>query len=215
MARHFSETEKQTIKKKLLHEGKVLLEKYGVKKTSVDKIVEKVGIAKGSFYNFYPSKESMVFDIVLDIETEIHKEEMNNLHTFLAEYEFPEAMKHTVLKSLGFMQNEPLLLIVNDPQLIQEIWSKSSEQQKERSTRRNQNRVTDFIQAAGQKGYSLTVPATVFEASLMSFFLIYINQNMVGESGHEALELMMKATFGKIFVKGCIGDIKGEKSFDH
>lgn len=208
MARHFSETEKQTIKKKLLNEGKVLLEKYGIKKTSVDKIVEKVGIAKGSFYNFYPSKESMVFDIVLDIETEIHKEEMNNLHTFLTEYEFPEAMKHTVLKSLGFMQNEPLLLIVNDPQLIQEIWSKSSEQQKERSTRQNQNRVTDFIQAAKQKGYRLTVPATVFEASLMSFFLIYINQNMVGESGHEALELMMKATFGKIFVKGWIGDAR-------
>lgn len=208
MARRFSETEKQTIKKKLLNEGKVLLEKYGVKKTSVDKIVEKVGIAKGSFYNFYPSKESMVFDIVMDIETEIHEEEMNNLHTFLAEYEFPEAMKHTVLKSLGFMQNEPLLLIVNDPQLIQEIWSKSSEQQKERSTRQNQNRVTDFIQAAKQKGYRLTVSATVFEASLMSFFLIYINQNMVGESGHEALELMIKATFGKIFVKGWIGDAR-------
>ncbi len=195
MARHFSETEKQAIKKNLLHEGKVLLEKFGVKKTSVDKIVEKVGIAKGSFYNFYTSKESLVFDIVLDIETEIHQEEMNNLHTFLTEYEFPEAMKHTVLKSLGFMQNEPLLLIVNDPQLIQEIWSKSGERQKERSTRQNQNRVTDFIQAAKQKGYRLTVPATVFEASLMSFFLIYINQNMVGESGHEALELMMKATW--------------------
>ncbi|MEL7568592.1 MAG: TetR/AcrR family transcriptional regulator, partial [Dehalobacterium sp.] len=188
------------------NEGKELLEKYGVKKTNIDKIVEKAGIAKGSFYNFYSSKESMVFDIIMDIEIEIHQEEMNNLHTFLTEYEFPDAMKHTVLKSLSFMQNEPLLLIVNDLQLIHEIWSKISERDKERSVHHDQSRVADFIQVAEQKGYKLTVPVSVFQASLMSFFVIYINQSMVGESGREALELMIKATFDKIFIKSGIGD---------
>lgn len=202
MARHFSENEKQIIKKRLLQEGKKLLEKYGVKKTSVDKIVEKVGIAKGSFYNFYTSKESMVFDILMDLEINIHQEEMTNLQMFLTEYEFPEAMQHTVLKSLGFMQNQPVLLLVNDPLLIQEIWSKISKQQKERSIQQNQNRVSDFIHVAKQNGYKLTVPEPVFEASLMSFFLVYINQNMVGESGYEVLKLIIKSTLDTIFVKG-------------
>ena len=82
MERHFSENEKQLIKKRLLVEGKDLFENCGIKKTSVDKIVEKVGIAKGSFYNFYASKESMVYDLIMNIEIKMHKDEMDNTCTF-------------------------------------------------------------------------------------------------------------------------------------
>ena len=123
MARHFSENEKQLIKKRLLVEGKELFENCGIRKTSVDKIVEKVGIAKGSFYNFYASKESMVFDLIMDMEIKMHKDEMDTLHEFLKNYEFPEALKYTVWKSLRYMDEEPLLLIHNDPQLLYEICS--------------------------------------------------------------------------------------------
>jgi AcrR family transcriptional regulator len=201
MAKHFTKQEKIIIKKKLLHEAKKLFKKYGVKKTSIDKIVEKVGIAKGSFYKFYSSKESIVFDILMDIEYEIHQKEMNNLNMLLEENEFPEAMKYTILKSLNFMQKETLLQIVNDLQLIQEIWLKVSKEDKERSICQNQNRVLDFIHVAKQNGYELIVSEKVFNASLMSFFLIYINQNMVGEAGDEALEIIIKATINKIFHK--------------
>lgn len=201
MARHFSEEEKQFIKKRLLSEGKKLFETYGVKKTSVDKIVEKVDIAKGSFYNFYSSKESMVFELIMDIEIKLHGEEMKQLYQFLEECEFPEALKRAVWKSIGFIREEPLLLINNDPQLIYEIWSKISEQEKVRSAQQDQDRITDFIDAANNFGYKLTVPATVLNAALMSFFLIYVNQEMVPESGIEALELIMRSTFEKIFVK--------------
>jgi|GEM_PF-5041765 len=205
MSRHFTEDEKQMIRLRLLNGGKKLFEEYGVKKTSVDRIVEKVGIAKGSFYNFYPSKEAMVFDIIMDMEMELHKEEMGNLHTFLTEYEFPDAMRYTVLKSLDFMESKPLLLMVNDPPLVNEIWSKISEQDKERSVRQDQSRIADFIQEAEQKGYKLTTAESVFKASLMSFFSIYINQGMVGESAAEALELIMKATLDKLFISDRIG----------
>jgi AcrR family transcriptional regulator len=202
MAKHFSEIEKQLIKKRLLVEGKELFENYGIKKTSVDKIVDQVGIAKGSFYNFYASKESMVYDLIMDIEIKMHKDEMDNLHDFLKKYKFPEALKYTVWKSLRYMDEEPLLLIHNDPQLLYEIWSKSSKEEKERGACHDQNRVLDFVDAAKQMGYKLTVPDTVLNASLMSFFMIFVNQNMIGNSGQEALELIMQSTFDKLFIKG-------------
>lgn len=201
MARHFSEDEKQIIKERLLNEGKKLLEIYGVKKTSVDKIIEKVGIAKGSFYNFYSSKESMVFELLMDIEVELHKKEMEQLHKFLEEFEFPEALKRTVWKSIDFIKEEPLLLIHKDPQLIYEIWSKISKKEKARSVQQDQGKIDDLIGEAKQRGYKLTVPAPVLNATLMSFFWIYVNHKMIGESGIDALELIMGSTFEKIFVK--------------
>ena len=201
MARHFSEDEKYLIKKKLLFEGKKLLETYGVKKTSVDKIIEKVSIAKGSFYNFYPSKESLVFDLLMDIEVDLHKEEMKQLQNFLEKCEFPEALKRTVWKSFDYMKAEPLLLIHSDPQLIHDIWSKISENEKVRSVQQDQDRIADFIHEAKHMGYRVTVSATVLSAAFMSFFSIYINQNMIGESGADALELIMKSTFEKVFIK--------------
>ena len=200
MARHFSEDEKHLIKKKLLLEGKKLFETYGVKKTSVDKIIEKVSIAKGSFYNFYPSKESLVFDLLMDIEADLHKEEMKQLHNFILQFEFPEALKRTIRKSFDFMKVEPLLLVHSDPQLIHDIWSKISENEKLRSVRQDQDRVADFIQEAKLTGYRVTVSETVLSAVFMSFFSIYINQNMMSESGADALELIMKSTFEKIFI---------------
>lgn len=201
MAKHFTEEEKQLIKKGLLKEGKKLIETYGVKKTSVDKLVEKVNIAKGSFYSFFSSKESMVFELLMDIELKLHREEIAHLYKFLEEFEYPEALKQTIWKSIEFMKEEPLLLISSDPKLIHEIWSKIGEQERMRSVRQDQERIADFIDAANKMGYKLSVPQTVFRALLMSFFLIYINKKMLGESGADALELIIKSSFENIFVK--------------
>ena len=35
----------------------------GVKKTTVDELVKRTGIPKGTFYLFYPSKEMLLFDV--------------------------------------------------------------------------------------------------------------------------------------------------------
>ena len=59
----FSEQERELIRQKLLAEGERLFTAYGIKKVSVEEIVQATGIAKGSFYAFYPSKEHLYMDI--------------------------------------------------------------------------------------------------------------------------------------------------------
>ena len=63
MPKAFSMNESAHIKEALIHEAMVCLKQYGVKKTTVDDLVERVGIAKGSFYRFYPSKEHLFYDV--------------------------------------------------------------------------------------------------------------------------------------------------------
>lgn len=63
MSKPFSEEERKWIEEQLFDAAKECLHKYGVKKTTVDKIVEIAGISKGSFYNFYSRKEILFFRV--------------------------------------------------------------------------------------------------------------------------------------------------------
>lgn len=71
MAVAFSENERKVIKKKLKESARTCLLKYGVKKTTVDQIVIMAGISKGSFYNFYASKEILFFTIIEEYQKSI------------------------------------------------------------------------------------------------------------------------------------------------
>jgi len=61
--RHFSKEEKEYIRSQLVQVGLELFEKFGVDKTNIGDITDKVGVAKGSFYNFYNSKGDLFMEI--------------------------------------------------------------------------------------------------------------------------------------------------------
>lgn len=74
MPKAYSENERNYIINKLKSEAKLLFSQYGVKKTTVDELVSKVNIPKGTFYLFYASKELLLFDILLEEQALIHAE---------------------------------------------------------------------------------------------------------------------------------------------
>ena len=61
----FTDYETEQLRKALLKETRHCAVTLGMKKTSVEQLTKAVGIAKGSFYKFYESKE-MAFFAVLD-----------------------------------------------------------------------------------------------------------------------------------------------------
>lgn len=74
MPKIFSETDRENIRTKLLHNGRKLLEAKRCKDISVAEIAADAGIAKGTFYNFFPSKELYFYEIMLLIRDENRKE---------------------------------------------------------------------------------------------------------------------------------------------
>jgi AcrR family transcriptional regulator len=73
MARKFADHEKEQIRAKLQEHGRELFSKYGLKKTSIEEITKSVGIAQGSFYLFYSSKEELYFDLLEQEEEDIQR----------------------------------------------------------------------------------------------------------------------------------------------
>lgn len=66
----FTESEKEQIRECLLTKGKELFIQFGLAKTSIDDLVQACGIAKGSFYKFFSSKEEL-FYIILNKQEEV------------------------------------------------------------------------------------------------------------------------------------------------
>lgn len=75
MPRAFDEDEKEAIRAAMKVAGLRHFERAGVRAARVDDICRDVGIAKGSFYAFYPSKEELFMAIVEEREDQ-HQADM-------------------------------------------------------------------------------------------------------------------------------------------
>ena len=71
MATAFTTEEKEVIRKKLHKVAKECLQRYGVKKTTVDQMAAMADISKGSFYNFYSSKEMLFFAVLEEYQIDV------------------------------------------------------------------------------------------------------------------------------------------------
>ena len=68
----FTAYETEQLRKALLKETRHCAVTLGMKKTSVDQLTKAVGIAKGSFYKFYESKEMLFFAVLEGIHAELY-----------------------------------------------------------------------------------------------------------------------------------------------
>ena len=68
----FTEQKNEMIRKDLLDEALRCAVTVGIRKTSVEQLTEAVGIAKGSFYKVFPSKELLFFAVLENIHAETY-----------------------------------------------------------------------------------------------------------------------------------------------
>ena len=64
MPKSYSEQEREYIRKRLKEEAAACMGQFGIRRTTVDEIVKRVYIPKGTFYLFYKSKELLLFDVI-------------------------------------------------------------------------------------------------------------------------------------------------------
>ncbi|MFI3202326.1 MAG: TetR/AcrR family transcriptional regulator [Eubacteriales bacterium] len=65
MPQIFHKIGRNKIQENLFDAGFKLIKKYGLKKTSIADISCNAGIATGTFYNFFPSKEEFIYQLII------------------------------------------------------------------------------------------------------------------------------------------------------
>ncbi len=70
MPRAFTDAERQRIRERLIAVGKRLINRVGLRLLVVEDIAREVGISKGSFYSFFPSREEFILTVFESWEAE-------------------------------------------------------------------------------------------------------------------------------------------------
>jgi len=88
----FKNESRERAKNTMYENGYNLIKQYGIKKTLVEDITKVTGIAKGTFYNFFTSKEMFIYEVIVykrqcikDMLTDVNldKESLNKFLTDL------------------------------------------------------------------------------------------------------------------------------------
>ena len=75
----FSENKRREISRQIKESALRLFEEKGIRKTTIAELAESVGIAKGTFYNFYTTKGQLVAEIVEDFNEASEQQLRNKL----------------------------------------------------------------------------------------------------------------------------------------
>lgn len=107
MAKKFSEEEKASIRSRLIEQARHCFSTLGLKKTSVADMTKAAGIAQGSFYLFFESKEELYLEILQQEEARIQQLLMERY--FSEKSVTKESFRQFLRDSFAIMENNPLL----------------------------------------------------------------------------------------------------------
>lgn len=121
MPKIYSDDEKAFIDKRLREEAAYCLSTFGVKGTTVDELVKRVKIPKGTFYLFYDSKESLLFQALLELHEQMEQELIKRI-TALPDKRDVEAVTETILNLYQAADTSGLLRLMTTGELELLYW---------------------------------------------------------------------------------------------
>jgi AcrR family transcriptional regulator len=201
MPKAFSEHERGIIQTRLKEEAQQCLLTQGMRKTTVDELVRRVNIPKGTFYLFYPSKEMLFFDVLMSFHDQVQAdllEHMQAMGTPLTQQNATELIFRLFKKVDGsflatFMTSGELGLLMRKlPPEIALEHAKTDDFSMER--------FLSFlpIEADGNR-------IRIFSAALRALFLTTLHKHEIGEDVFDdALRVMLAGVIGQLFEKRAI-----------
>jgi len=174
MPKGFSDREKEIIRASLLEKGRELFGRYGLKKTNVEDLTRAVGISKGAFYDFYPSKELLFFDILEQFEAELHQA------FFLKVFEPGEAprqrFKELMIEMVASLDENPILKFFTTEEYAQ-LLRKLPPERVQRHVTNDQTVLARFITENQGRGFRDDVDMKLATGLYMTLFLVGLHSD--------------------------------------
>lgn len=89
------------------------LTQYGVRRTTVDEIVKRVNIPKGTFYLFYKSKELLLFDAIQEQHDFVTRELYQTISNFANRELSAEELTDVIFKFYKMTDTMPILKLLD------------------------------------------------------------------------------------------------------
>ena len=176
--RHFSEEEKEYIRSQLVQVGLELFEKFGVDKTNIGDITDKVGVAKGSFYNFYNSKGDLFMEIYSIERQKVQDRAVKEFRDSDAEIDV--LVKGYAKYLYDAIKERPILNIVYDSNALALISDKAVRDRLMKYNQLINHQMTEMIQGwLDSRGY-FSVDARIITSMIRSLNFLKFHDYAIG-----------------------------------
>ncbi len=196
MPRPFSDEEREIIYNRLLTAGRECWERYGIRRTSVDELSAMAGIAKGSFYSFFPSKELLFMAIIEHGHDEIKQKLME---VILREEGSPRSRFVSAVTRLyeEIKQNRWMVSLMSGQGELEYLLRKLPREKIEQHKLGDDE---DTKQLFALLGVSEAVRPELVSAALRGLFFMLLHGNEIGEEELDnAFILLLKGLAIQIF----------------
>jgi AcrR family transcriptional regulator len=178
MGRAYNETEKEEIRENLIKIGGELFATQEYKKTSVTELTKSVGIAQGSFYAFFESKESLFFEVLSREELEIGsaiEEKLNEIEMTRIGF------KHFLVEIIDLIIGNPILKNVFREGAFHQMISKVPEDKYQNHLQSEYDLIANLVEELQKQKYMKPVKPEILSGLLHSLFLIQLHREEIGK----------------------------------
>ncbi len=183
MVKGFSSREREIINESLLDKGKALFESYGIKKTRIKDLTDAVGIAQGTFYNFFDSKEELYFTI-LEREEEIIKNKFIS-NKIMSNKVSPESLKTFLNIGFELIDSNPFLKQIMSGEEYNTILRKLPEEKVKDHIENDTDLLRPFIEKWQEEGLIIEESPEVISGLLRALFTISLHKKEIGEDVYQ------------------------------
>lgn len=199
MPEHFDPEERERIRARLIEQAQNLFKSKGVKAATIAEIARRTGIAKGSFYSFYPSKEALLAELLDSIENQ----ERSKILRSLAALPHPDAASvgGVILNATAGAVKHPLLAsLFNDPD-FNKIFRTLPEDAKDHLIASDMAFAAQIMSLLAERGLQARVEASVAAGLFRALFLAMAAPEEIGSGAyHEVTTRLATAICEAIFV---------------
>jgi len=198
MPKTFSDSERTYIKERLMEEAKQCLAVYGIRKTTVDELVRRVRIPKGTFYLFYKSKELLFFDVFCALHDEFQAKMLAEV-AVLKDGMDAEKLTDIIYRLYKSLDGSFLLKLMTDGEL-ELLFRRLPPELAKLHAEKDDFRVEELVALVPSLK---TEKIKVFSAAIRGIFISLLYKREVGEAVFdEALRVMIRGVVIQMFEEG-------------
>ena len=189
----FSEEQNEILRRDLICEARRCGVSIGMRKTSVEQLADAVGISKGSFYKFFPSKELLFFAVLEDIHTECFSAARASLRETAAQSPANRAAEAILAACRWLSETQALVFVENDAEFL---LRRLPDEVKTAHYHDDETHIRVLLEGGGlQPRGGIALAA----AAIRGLILTVSHQEQIGERYPQVLDILVRGTCRELF----------------
>ena len=195
MPKRYSEEERAYIRKRLKEEAVSCMGQFGIRRTTVDEIVKRVNIPKGTFYLFYKSKELLLFDVIQEQHELINQKLYQEISRFSHEPFSVEKLTDVIFEFYKMTEEMPMFKLLDSNEidlLVRKLPREVVEAHLQDDTDSIQ-KLFSFLPVKKE------VDIKVVSAAFHAIYYATLHKDEIGEEGYdEALRMLIQGLITQV-----------------